>query len=192
MILERLIHLEVETRPDNHKSKSKTKGDAKDRALKEKADAMQEKAGAMPEGEEPTETASLFSSDKQEFENLTPLMLRPIKAHKCLCPDCSPEYAEDTQDQARKEARTIYERSVATEARVELYEAAVSKYKEDANALALDNIREEVKSGVRKEVIADYEKGLRADLERQWTEEKRIAMKKEVQESLLARMRDGM
>ena len=50
---------------------------------------------------------------------------------------------------------------------MELYEAAVSKYKEETNALALDNIRKEVKAEVKKEVIADYEKGLRADLERQ-------------------------
>ena len=67
----------------------------KDRALKAKADAMQEKADAIPESEGSTETVSLFSSDKQEFENLTPLMLRPIKAYKCLCPDCTPEYTED-------------------------------------------------------------------------------------------------
>ena len=45
----------------------------------------------------------------QEFENVTPLVLKHVKAHECLRITCNPGYADIIYEQAHKEAQSTYE-----------------------------------------------------------------------------------
>ena len=85
-----------------------------------------------------------------------------------------------------------YMGSIAAKAKVELYDDAVKRYKKEVEAVALEKIREELGERIRKEVIAEYEKELKANFEQQWADDKKVVMKKEVQDAMFARMRDGM
>ena len=58
-----------------------------------------------------------------------------------------------------------YMGSIAAKAKVELYDDAVKRYNEEAEAVALEKIREELREQIWKEVIAEHEKALKANLE---------------------------
>ena len=70
-------------------------------------------------------------SEKAQFnEELTSLMLKSIKARACLCVARAPKYVRSVYNEAHEEAQEEYEMSIARDARVELYDAAVVKYRE--------------------------------------------------------------
>ena len=64
--------------------------------------------------------------------------------------------------------------------RAQIYQSAYRKYREAEQAAALETIRAEVK----KEVIREYEGQLRAELEKNWCDEKRDKIKKKMQADL--------
>lgn len=72
-------------------------------------------------------------------------MLKQIKAHECLCEKCEPDYVDHVFDQARITAQEDYEKSIASKVKVDLYDAAVAKYKEEAESIAMKDVRRELK-----------------------------------------------
>ena len=98
-------------------------------------------------------------------------------------------------DQAQAEAEKFLEHAITTEARLDLYNAAVKRYKEEVDAAALEKIQDEMRDQIRKEVVAEYQGELKAQFEQQLTDDRKAAMKKEVREeyeAMLSRMRSGM
>ena len=64
-------------------------------------------------------------------------MLKFIKAHDCLCVNCNPDFIDEVYEQAHMEAQAAYEMSVSGEAKQQLYDAAIKKYKGEAESLAV-------------------------------------------------------
>ena len=86
---------------------------------------------------------------------MTPLIPKYIKVYECLCVAYHPDFAEEICYQVPTETWNVYENSVSTEARVDLYNATLDKYKDEAETAALQNIRKEVREESKSEVIVD-------------------------------------
>lgn len=89
-------------------------------------------------------------------------------------------------------SQSTYEKSISAKGRVKLYDAAIEKFGGEAEAVAREQIREQLRDEVKKEVVAEYARGLKEDIEQRWTDDKKAAMKKEVQaeyEAMLAKIR---
>ena len=93
------------------------------------------------------------------------------------------------------DAEKFFEQSVTEEARLNLYDSAVKRYKDEIDSAALGRIQDEMREQVRQEVVAEYEGEMKARFEQQLTNDVKAAMKKEVQEeyeAMLSRMRSGL
>lgn len=133
------------------------------RTIKQKDGALTQKEDVVKVDEEGD--GGLFNPDFKELEKLTPLMLKYVKAHECLCVSCHLELADNMSEQARIDAQTDYEESVSDRTKLELYESVMERFKGEAEALAREHMRDELRKGGRKEVVEEYESGLVADLE---------------------------
>ena len=163
-----------------------------DRAFKDAAlkDAVTEKDG----GQEKDEGSKTFFNPEQQ-ESLTPLILKHIKAHECLYQNYNPGYPNTVYDHAHTEAQNNFKISVTVDARVDLYNTAAKRLKEEIKTGARKNVLKELKEKIRKEVVAEYQKKLKAGFEKQWIDSKKAAVKEEVQveyEAMLVRMRGGV
>ena len=156
----------------------------------------------------PKGTAFLDPSTQRFKETLTPLMLRSIEAHECLCSSCSPDYVDTLTEAATEQAQAEYERRIGVEAKVGIYEAAVERYRKEAEKLALQQvrerykgeaekvafqkIREEVKEELRAEMVGSYREELKAEFEAEWNKDKKAVTREEVQDEhyeMLSQMR---
>ena len=67
-------------------------------------------------------------------------------------------------------------------------------YKGEAEKVALQKIREEVREELRAEMVGSYREELMAKFEAEWTKDKKAAMRKEVQDEhyeMLSQMRSN-
>lgn len=135
------------------------------------------------------EPGGIFDPDVQEFDHLTPLMVRQAGAHQCACPKCKPGFVEAIVNRAEAEAGVAYERKVTMDAQVDIYQAAVEKYRDEAEKAAFEEVQRDLKAEVEKEVVERYEAGLRQQFEKEWAEKKRAEVEAELQEALIAKLR---
>ena len=91
-----------------------------------------------PRSSRPINAKGLFDPATHQFkESLTPLMLRTIKAHRYLCADCDPDFRDRVISDAETQAKELYERSVGTDVKMEIYEQAKEKYRSEAKRYIL-------------------------------------------------------
>ena len=88
-----------------------------------------------------------------------------VKAHRCLCSFCSPDFLDTLTETARLEARADYEESINTDAKIQLYKEALKRHRGVVEEAARQKIREEIKAEITKEVEIKYQGDLRVKLE---------------------------
>ena len=76
------------------------------------------------------------------------LMLRQIKAHECLCIEYNPCFHKDLHNRMYHTIETEYANSVSVQARLDIYNAVIEKYKGEAEFKARENVREELKQEI--------------------------------------------